>query len=57
MRVDVFDYSLPPERIATEPMTPREAARLLHVPATGDWHDKTVADLEAWPKFMAIHQS
>ena len=31
MRVDLFDFELPPERIALEPARPRDAARLLHV--------------------------
>ena len=31
MRVDLFDFDLPPERIALAPATPRDAARLLHV--------------------------
>ena len=29
MRVDLFDFDLPPERIALRPATPRDAARLL----------------------------
>jgi len=29
MRVDLFDFELPPERIALRPATPRESARLL----------------------------
>ena len=45
MRVDLFDYALPPERIALTPAEPREAARLLHVPAAGGLRDLTVADL------------
>jgi S-adenosylmethionine:tRNA ribosyltransferase-isomerase len=45
MRVDLFDYDLPPERIALQPAEPREAARLLHVPASGPFQDLTVADL------------
>lgn len=31
MKVDLFDFDLPPERIATRPVTPRDAARLLIV--------------------------
>ena len=45
MRVDLFDYTLPPERIALAPAEPRESARLLHVPASGPFGDLTIADL------------
>ena len=31
MRVDLFDFDLPEERIALRPETPRDAARLLVV--------------------------
>lgn len=31
MRVDLFDFELPQERIALEPASPRDAARLLYV--------------------------
>ena len=47
MRVDLFDYALPPERIALAPAEPRETARLLHVPAAGPFADLTIADLPA----------
>ena len=43
MRVDLFDFELPPDRIALRPAVPREAARLLVVGATGP--DRRVADL------------
>ena len=45
MRVDLFDYTLPPERIALASVEPRESARLLHVPSQGALADLTVADL------------
>jgi len=45
MRVNLFDYALPAERIALSPATPRHAARLLHVNAAGPFEDLTVADL------------
>jgi S-adenosylmethionine:tRNA ribosyltransferase-isomerase len=45
MRVNLFDYELPPERIALAPAEPRESARLLHVPPHGPFGDLTVADL------------
>ena len=31
MRVDLFDFELPPERIALRPARPRDSARLLKV--------------------------
>ena len=39
-----FDFDLPPDRIATEPARPRDAARLLHV-AAGGLADRAVRDL------------
>lgn len=44
MRVDLFDFDLPQERIALEPVTPRDAGRLLHVTPQGP-HDRMVRDL------------
>ena len=49
MRVALFDYPLPPERIALEPASPREAARMLVVGADGALEDRHVGDL---PDFL-----
>ena len=45
MRVDLFDFELPPERIALEPASPREAARMLVVDADGALADRRIGDL------------
>lgn len=45
MRVDLFDFELPPELIALRPARPRDAARLLHVPGAGALANLTVRDL------------
>jgi S-adenosylmethionine:tRNA ribosyltransferase-isomerase len=45
MRVDLFDFDLPTDRIALRPARPRDAARLLHVPGAGDFADLGVRDL------------
>jgi len=45
MRVDLFDFDLPPERIALRPARPRDAARMLVVRADGDFEDRGVRDL------------
>ena len=44
MRVDLFDFDLPPERIALSPAVPRDSARLLHVKPSGV-EDRIVRDL------------
>ena len=44
MRVDLFDFELPPERIALRPARPRDSARLLVVDGA-DIADRTVLDL------------
>lgn len=45
MKVDLFDFELPPERIALRPARPRDAARMLFVPGEGALADLTVRDL------------
>ncbi len=45
MRLDDFDFPLPRELIADHPCEPREAARLLHIPAAGDFTDRHIFDL------------
>ena len=47
MRVDLFDFELPPERIALRPVRPRDAARMLYVPGEGAFEDRGVRDLPA----------
>lgn len=44
MRVDLFDFDLPSDRIADRPAVPRDSARLLHVRADS-LNDYSVADL------------
>jgi S-adenosylmethionine:tRNA ribosyltransferase-isomerase len=52
MRVDLFDFELPPARIALRPVEPRDAARLLVVRpnATPRFEDRAVLDL---PDYLA----
>ncbi len=45
MRLDAFDYELPPELIAQEPAPSRERARLMLLPASGDAVHTHVAEL------------
>ena len=44
MQVDLFDFTLPPERIALRPAVPRDSARMLVVSAAG-LADRQVSDL------------
>ena len=47
MRTDLFDFELPPDRIALRPIVPRDAARLLvvHPGMTPELEDRGVRDL------------
>jgi S-adenosylmethionine:tRNA ribosyltransferase-isomerase len=49
MRTDLFNFDLPPERIALRPVSPRDASRLLVVRPGGQptLDDRTVRDLPA----------
>jgi S-adenosylmethionine:tRNA ribosyltransferase-isomerase len=49
MRLDDFDYDLPPELIAQAPAAERSASRLLHLDGTrGELRDLGFADLPGW---------
>src|SRR5947209_2377726 len=45
MRTDLFDFELPPARIALRPAVPRDAARLLVVRPGAVFEDRSVGDL------------
>jgi S-adenosylmethionine:tRNA ribosyltransferase-isomerase len=45
MRVDLFDFQLPPERIALRPARPRDTARMLVVEGGAPFADRHVRDL------------
>ncbi|OCW58217.1 tRNA preQ1(34) S-adenosylmethionine ribosyltransferase-isomerase QueA [Hoeflea olei] len=45
MRVDLFDFDLPEERIALRPASPRDSARMLRVGPDGALSDRVVAEL------------
>ena len=49
MRVDLFDFDLPNECIALRPHDPRDEAKLLFVPPSGDFENHTVLNL---PDFL-----
>ena len=46
MNVDLFDFALPPERIALHPAAPRDAARMLVLDGEATL-DRSVGDLPA----------
>src|SRR5262245_60570054 len=47
MRTDLFDFELPPDRIALRPVSPRDAAKLLVVRPgqAAECEDRSIADL------------
>jgi S-adenosylmethionine:tRNA ribosyltransferase-isomerase len=49
LRTDLFDFDLPPDRIALRPVVPRDSARLLVVrpDAAPEFEDRAVGDLPA----------
>ena len=47
MRVDAFDFDLPPERIALEPASPRDSAKMLVVAADADYVTAMLTALRA----------
>ncbi len=49
MRTDLFDFDLPPERIALRPAQPRDSAKMLVV-ENGALRDQFIADLPHWLK-------
>src|ERR1043166_8776519 len=50
MRTDLFDFELPPGRIALRPAVPRDAARLVVVRSDGTLEDRAVREL---PQLLA----
>lgn len=46
MKVDLFDFDLPEDRIALHPVSPRDSAKMLVVGADGSLADRVVTDLE-----------
>jgi len=47
MKVDLFDFELPPERIALRPVAPRDSAKMLVVDGDRPFADRQVSDLPA----------
>ena len=45
MKVDIFDFELPKELIASQPVTPRHASRLLDLSVEGRMTDRHFSDL------------
>ena len=45
MKVDLFDFDLPQDRIALRPVSPRDAAKMLVVEGDAPFADRQVRDL------------
>ena len=45
MKVELFDFDLPEDRIALHPASPRDSAKMLVVGADGAMSDRIVTDL------------
>ncbi|MEZ5694756.1 MAG: S-adenosylmethionine:tRNA ribosyltransferase-isomerase, partial [Altererythrobacter sp.] len=45
MKVDLFDFELPPERIALRPASPRDSARILLADGAAPFEDRVVREL------------
>ena len=45
MDVSLFDFDLPERLIALRPVSPRDSARLLHIPVQGEFTNHSVSDL------------
>jgi len=45
MDVSLFDFDLPERSIALRPASPRDSARLLHIPVQGEFSHQAVSDL------------
>src|SRR5436309_4399248 len=48
MRTDLFDFDLPPERIALRPTSPRDPAKMHVVQGDGVLRDRHVSQLPQW---------
>lgn len=45
MKVDIFDYNLPKELIASQPAIPRHSSKLLDLSKDGEMHDRNFCDI------------